>query len=112
MSLVKSSALPLVLAIACSAVAAAPPPQPQSPDRPALAGLEVGQLKVLYLECAARSEVERMHLGDVMRCSLVHEELMQRGFDGSFARLLAWWQAQKSALANATDAVHEPLPTP
>jgi hypothetical protein len=109
MSFVKSSALPLVLAIACNAMAATPAPQLQSPERLALAGLDVGQLKVLYLECAARSEVERMDLGDVIRCSFVHEELMQRGFDGSFTRLLAWWQAHKTAV---TDAVHEPVPTP
>ena len=69
-------------------------------------------LKVLYLECTRRAEQERLDLGDAMQCSLAHEELLQRGFDGRFERMLAWWQEHKATVAAAAPPEPEPLPTP
>jgi hypothetical protein len=56
--------------------------------------LSIEQLKQLYLSCN-REALDR-HLGkaEIMRCSMVYEELKHRAFDGDFDRLLAWSRSQ------------------
>jgi hypothetical protein len=56
--------------------------------------LSIEQLKQLYLSCN-REALDR-HLGkaEIMRCSMVYEELKRRAFDGDFDRLLAWSRSQ------------------
>ena len=38
------------------------------------------------------------------RCSAVGEELLKRGFDGDFERLLAWWRQEKPRFARTETA--------
>jgi len=35
------------------------------------------------------------------RCAIVGNELLKRGFNGDFERLLAWWRAEKAQAARA-----------
>lgn len=71
------------------------------PDRTHLAGFSVEQLKQAYLECDRRASRVLMELDESSACSMLHEELRQRGFDGDFRRMLAWWSAQKQQGAGA-----------
>ncbi|WP_137895869.1 hypothetical protein [Ramlibacter sp. 2FC] len=72
------------------------------PSRAELAGLSVEQLKRAYLECEHRAGRMLLDLGDSAACSMLHEELRQRGFSGDFRRMLAWWSAQKQQGAEAS----------
>jgi hypothetical protein len=67
------------------------------PDRSHLAVLTVAELKHMYLECNRRAGQTLLDAGEAADCSMVAEELKQRGFGGDFGRLLAWWQAQRRA---------------
>lgn len=67
------------------------------PDRSHLAALTVDELKLLYLECDRSAGQTLLGAAEAAHCSMVHEELNQRGFGGDFRKLLAWWQAQRRA---------------
>ena len=77
----------LTLAIAAPATA--------EPDRSHLAALTGDELKTRYLECEARATEAMLGGLDAAECSMVHEELKHRVFGGDYARLLAWWRAQR-----------------
>ena len=67
------------------------------PDRSHLATLTVDKLKLMYLECDRRARQTMLGSAEAAHCSMAYEELKQRGFDGDFGRLLAWWRAQQRA---------------
>ena len=68
---------------------------PAEPDRAHLAAVNVQQLKAAYLECERRASRMLLDAGDSTACSMLHEELRQRGFGSDFRRMLAWWSDQK-----------------
>jgi len=63
--------------------------------------LPVPELQRLYLACEREAGRTLMSTADAANCSLAYEELLRRGFDGDFKRLLAWWRAQRAALREA-----------
>jgi hypothetical protein len=73
------------------------------PDRSHLRDLPVASLKTIYLGCNSVVLDGRLSTGSIAQCSVVYEELKQRGFDGDFYRFLAWSKAQPEAV-RATDA--------
>jgi len=76
------------------------------PDRAHLADISVEQLKGAYLECERRASRMLLDVDDSTACSMLHEELRQRGFGGNFRRMLAWWSAHKqqnAEMAGSTD---------
>lgn len=85
---------PLAFTVALAVVSTASTAQP---DRSHLAALTVNELKHMYLECNRRAGQTLLGAGEAADCSMVAEELKQRGFGGDFGRLLAWWQAQRRA---------------
>jgi len=50
----------------------------------------VEALKTAYLWCDHAAASRRLSSADIMRCSVIYEELKQRAFGGDFERLLAW----------------------
>jgi hypothetical protein len=60
------------------------------------AEITVDELKSDYLTCEGASAVARQGDGEIMRCSMVYEELKRRGFDGDSRRLRTWHRATKS----------------
>jgi hypothetical protein len=69
--------------------------------------LPVRDLKVRYLECDRLATRTVLDFGTAAHCSLVAEALLQRGFDGRFEDLLAWWKQAKRepvGLAPSADA--------
>jgi hypothetical protein len=62
----------------------------------ALSQAPVERLKRLYLECDRVTSRERVDATQFAQCAMVGDELLRRGFDGDFDRLLAWWRAEKS----------------
>jgi hypothetical protein len=85
---------PLAFTFALAVVSTASTAQP---DRSHLATLTVDELKSTYLDCNRRAGQTLLGAAEAADCSMVAEELKQRGFGGDFGRLLAWWQAQRRA---------------
>ena len=56
-------------------------------------------LKAEYLACDRAATQNRLPPGTAAYCSSVAEELLARGFEGDFERLVAWWRSQKEAHA-------------
>lgn len=81
-------AIPLAFALLAVAAHAEPGP---------LTGQTIDQLKATYLDCDRRASIAMLDFGDAASCSLVHEELRQRGFGGDWNRMLAWWKSQRAA---------------
>jgi hypothetical protein len=71
------------------------------PVPPALAA-EPTALRQDFLECERQASSALMSSADAARCSTVYEQLLKREFQGDFAKLLAWWQAERRAAAPAT----------
>jgi len=53
----------------------------------------VAELKSAYLACDREALGGRDDTGLIMQCSVVYEELLQRGFGGDFYKLLTWSRA-------------------
>ena len=86
--------LAVLFAAAATATAA---PAHAAPERSGLAALTAEELKSAYLECDRLAAATFLNAGGAANCSVVHEELKQRVFDGDFQRLLDWWQVQRTA---------------
>ena len=52
-------------------------------------------LKAEYLACDRASTQTALSPGTAAYCSMVSEELLRRGFDGEFERLIAWSRSEK-----------------
>ena len=61
----------------------------------------VSLLKAEYLACDRAATESILSPGTAAYCSSVSEELLARGFDGDFERLLAWWRVEKQARTQA-----------
>ena len=68
--------------------------------------LPVREVQRLFLTCERQASQTMMGAADAAACSRAYEELLKRGFDGDFRRLLVWWQAERAAAL----AVATPLP--
>jgi len=55
----------------------------------------VANLQKVWLQCDRLATTTLLDPGTAAECSRVHEQLLQRGFDGDFHRMLAWWQANR-----------------
>jgi hypothetical protein len=58
-----------------------------------LKALSVDELKAVYLACDDAAAGGRLTSSEIMKCSVVYEQLKQRAFDGDFAKLHAWSRA-------------------
>jgi hypothetical protein len=89
------SATALLLALATAGACAQP-----APSEPNIAAL-----KHQYLECDRQASTQRLDWAAASHCSIVSEQLLQRGFAGDFERLLAWWRDARAA-ATSQQAQH------
>jgi len=98
---IRPAAAALTLALQ-AVLAVAETPLPFAGGEPPLRELEFAYLECDRLTAGGYADVETY-----VRCKQVGDELMQRGFDGDFDRLIAWWQntvrQQRDALAQAAD---------
>jgi hypothetical protein len=88
----KASLMLLSIAVLMSANANAQPP-----DRSHLKMLSMADLKASHLECDQAASTTMLDLTTASECSMISEELLKRGFDGSFRRMLEWWRSIRSA---------------
>jgi hypothetical protein len=82
---IASAALALC-ALATPAALGAPGGEPKA--------VSIADLKRAYLACARAALRGPLDGGAIMRCSVVYEELKERGFYGDFEKLLTWFRAQ------------------
>jgi hypothetical protein len=73
------------------------------PVPPALVA-EPTALRQHFLECERQASSTLMSFAEAARCSALYEQLLKGEFQGDFAKLLAWWQGQRSTPAPATAA--------
>jgi hypothetical protein len=83
------------LAMLCILVTASVAAQAEQ-DRSQIRHLAVDELKAIYLACSDDAMNGRLPTGLVAGCSIVYEDLKQRGFGGDFDRFLAWSRSQPS----------------
>jgi hypothetical protein len=79
----------LLLALAAVCVSAQPVSADHEPN--------IAALKRQYLECDRQASTQRLDWTTASHCSIVSEQLLQRGFAGDFGRLLAWWREARNA---------------
>lgn len=65
-------------------------------DSDELKALSVDELKTVYLACDDAAASGRLTSPEIMKCSVVYEQLKQRAFDGDFTKLHAWSKALPS----------------
>ena len=65
-------------------------------------------LRLAFLECENLASSALLGSADAGRCSLVYEQFLRREFQGDFAKLLAWWQAQRRGRAAAPPPLTAP----
>jgi hypothetical protein len=68
----------------------------QPPDRSQLRALPIVELKAAYLECEQLASTTLLDSSTAADCSLVAEELLERGFGGNFQRMLTWWRSARN----------------
>lgn len=68
----------------------------------------VEQLMAAYLACDRLMSRQRVEPALAQRCAAVGERLLQRGFDGDFERLIAWWQGARAPIAAAAGEAGPP----
>jgi hypothetical protein len=79
------------------------------PDRSHIRHLSIDALKAIYLACNDGVMNGRLATGSVAACSVVYEELKERGFGGDFDRFLAWSRSQPSAKQPVETPAGDPL---
>ena len=84
----------LTLALMLAGVAAAGPPQRQH-----LAAVDIPTLERAFIECDHRSMQTMLSAAEAAICSMVFEDLKQRGFEGDFGKFMAWWRIQRGRAA-------------
>ncbi len=65
-------------------------------DGPQLKELPMAELKAIYLDCDQLASATLLDFQTAMQCSIVSEELLKRGFGGSFEQLLQWWRSTRT----------------
>lgn len=69
----------------------------EAPARTELSAVPVAELKASYLECDQLASTSLLGFGAAVECSMLSEELLERGFGGSFQQMLKWWRSAKNA---------------
>jgi hypothetical protein len=64
----------------------------------------VGSLKVAYLTCERSAQSGTLSAGEIANCSQIYYDLKDRGFDGSFARIRAWYESLAPIESNGPDS--------
>lgn len=76
-------------------------------DSSSLQLVPVDQLKAMYLRCERSAASGLMDVSDAARCSMLGEQLLDRGFGGNYPRLVQWWRQ-----ARGGNACNDPRATP
>lgn len=64
---------------------------------PITPSVTIEDLQTAWLRCDREASSGLVDPGTAAQCSVVHEQLLRRAFDGDFAKLLNWWKAQRVA---------------
>ena len=85
-----------VLSLGLLAVCARAEPVPAATQ-----ALPLDRLKSVYLACDRAATQVVLDADIFSQCAIIGDELLKRGFDGDFERLLAWWRAEKARALRA-----------
>jgi predicted DCC family thiol-disulfide oxidoreductase YuxK len=55
----------------------------------------MSKLREIWLQCDRLASTSLVDPGTAAECSRVHEQLLQREFNGDFGKMLAWWKANR-----------------
>jgi hypothetical protein len=77
------------------------------PDRSQLSSLPETELKTIYLACEQLASTTLLDFDSAAHCSRVSEELLERGFGGSFKQLLQWWHGTRNDCRQNADCANE-----
>lgn len=88
--------------VRCAALALAASAAPMLHSQPAAdldgsKAVSVEELKSAYVRCSRAALGGELSAPEIMRCSVVYEELKRRAFDGDFLKLHAWSKAHRAA---------------
>jgi hypothetical protein len=56
-------------------------------------------LKSIVVTCSEAANAALLDLGQAATCSIGYEALLNRGFNGNFQALMAWWRQRNQATA-------------
>jgi len=70
-------------------------------ERHAFSSTSVAQLKTIYLRCAEVSSRVVLDRATMGRSSAAADELRDRGFNGNFEQLIAWWHLTRAPMQNS-----------
>ncbi|HEX2529994.1 MAG TPA: hypothetical protein VHK70_00820 [Burkholderiaceae bacterium] len=93
---IKASAMLLLFAIFGNGIASTATSSSQFSDRSHLKPLTVKELKAIYLECDRAAATTLLDFTSAVECSMISEELLERGFGGNFDRMLEWWRSARN----------------
>ncbi len=98
-----SKSLGMALSFAALAiVGASAQPADRSND---LQTVSVVELQAINLECDRIASTSLLDFQTAVACSMAWEELLKRGFGGSFERLLEWWRSNRKNCTKDTDCI-------
>jgi hypothetical protein len=69
----------------------------QSSEAARLGMTQLDGLKLVYLNCEHRAAAGDLDTSEIMKCSMIYEELKRRAFGGDFRLLKAWADKQVAA---------------
>jgi hypothetical protein len=70
-------------------------------ERHAFSSISVAQIKTIYMRCAEVSSRMVLDSATMVRCSVAADELRDRGFNGNFEQLIAWWQLNRTPIQSS-----------
>lgn len=62
-------------------------------NRTQLSVVPVAELKAIYLECDQLASTNLLDFDTAVKCSMIYEELLKRGFGGSIEEFVQWWRS-------------------
>jgi hypothetical protein len=57
------------------------------------AEVAIDDLKGAYIACERADAASELRMDDIIRCSIIYEELKQRAFGGDFLSVRKWYEA-------------------
>lgn len=102
----------IIRCLAASTLAGASALAGAQADRSSVSSMPVPQMQRIYLECDRAASIALLDMATASYCSVIAEELLERGFGGDFNRLLGWWErARLDEPASQIRPESRPAPT-
>jgi hypothetical protein len=76
-------------------------------SNPSRADLHDDRLKNRYLDCENAAVHRALNEDEIVRCTMIYEELKGRVFGGDFRRLKAWFDAERDRRPAGLRSIHD-----